>query len=143
MLNAENGLIVVELIEALNNDDLNTTKQLVEILNTKIDIIGYIDYLIFSGSGNFSLENKSVNYLLCNALFLKDADLYIFRREVRRLMIKNNKENIRNFILQELQPNHKLKNSETFFSDLILLSNMLDEKEITDKIKNYMKEEVE
>lgn len=143
-MEAKIALVTLELIEALQNNNLEITKEKIEFLNNNIDKIDNIDDLIMSGDGNFSLDHESFNYFLDNALFFKSSDLYKFRRKVRRLLIENNSDKMKNFLLDIINNQNvdELIKMKTFYEDLILLSNQINNTETFKLVKDYIESQV-
>lgn len=138
------AIAILELAKAIKEDNLNETKNQVQILNNNIaEIDTDIDDLVTSNHGNIALDNESFNYVLENALFFTSADLYKFRRKVRQLLLDENEEEIQNFILEIINNNKpEYKDMEVFYEDLILLTSQIDNENIFDMVKNYLESQV-
>lgn len=139
----ENNLIlnIMDLINAIQNDDLELTKEKVEYINTNIvDIqsIGSLHDFIPFFELSFLYDNKSYRYSLTNLKSLSNVEQLLWKLEIKDLINTNNKNKINDFISTFLQNNSIIQNYQ--FASLIQMATIADNQillqEIRERIKN-------
>ena len=141
----EMTLAIANLVESLKNDDLNTTIELTNYINNNITQLDEELNSVLFGDGNFPIIHDSLDYLLENALFLKDTDVIVFRRKIKRIVKNRDKDAIKKFIQDffsnKIQEN--LVEYKSFYIDLISMGNLLEDKDLYLKIKEYIQQKGE
>lgn len=141
----EMTLAIANLIESLKNDDLNTIIELTNYINNNITQLDEELNSVLFGDGNFPIIHDSLDYLLENALFLKDIDVIVFRRKIKRIIKNRDKDAIKKFI-QDFFSNKIQENLieyKSFYIDLISMGNLLGDKDLYLKIKEYIQQKGE
>lgn len=124
-----------DLLIAIEQNDLEQTKKLVEYLN-----INFQPSLLIPSLNGFlpfdSIFNKGINnsfiYLLDNLIYLDERHITKWNIEVRELRKKGSKKDIENFIMQFLNTEDKIPNYKLI--SLIQLSTLINRTDLLAEI---------
>lgn len=126
--------IIMNLILALNNDNLEQTKQYVNLLKTYNYDINHLTGILNIHNTEYDLDNQSFDYVL-EHLTLNRADDIRWKRNKEKLLLENNKENIKKFIYSQLNYKTYEIDQHLFIQDLIGLTVRLTNEEISEIFK--------
>lgn len=143
------NLYIIELINAINNENLNDTKKYVDLLNSYPEEVGITTILTDTLNVHgypYPLSNVSFDYILDNLKYLNNADLVKLQRKKLRLIKNNNPQEITDFILEQLKfPTYRVFDKELMQNLLQLIPYVKDKAKISEILsmikETFLKEE--
>jgi hypothetical protein len=129
--------LIMNLILSINNYDLDSTKMYVDLINKNTNIfpVDLTNTLDIHRTENYPLDNYCFDYALEHLKALNNAEEVLWKRIKNQLLIRNDKDEIENFILQELKSNitHDIPDG-LYFNTLIQLTVNLHDRDKIAKI---------
>lgn len=141
MLDNEAMIKLIELIKAVEEDNLELTKELVKYFNeaTNIKNVPNINEHFNLNNIKKYINNESFMYVINNTVGINKRTKWEFK--ITQLKNNNNKDEIENFILDCLN-NNQIELNNQYLASLIQLSTMINRYDllnlISDKLKNNL-----
>lgn len=141
---AERAIIIIDLLAAIKNDDLETTKRLTQAINEDSTMIAIEDKnlstVIFS-PGTIKPITNSYMYLLENLQGLTDRENLIWIAKILQIKQSKNPAFITDFLQQYIDNPNRLKSlSYNNISDLIALAVDTKNWELLNQLRNKLGE---
>ena len=99
--------LVIDLLLALQKDDIEQTKELVHTLNETYDFNNpeeeNLEILLGLGNQHYPLYHQSIDYVLDNLNHLHNSENLKFDRKILNLIAKRNIAEIKEFITSQIQ----------------------------------------
>lgn len=99
--------LVIDLLLALQKDDIEQTKELVHTLNETYDFNNpeeeNLEILLGLGNQHYPLYHQSIEYVLNNLNHLHNSENLKFDRKILNLIAKRDIAEIREFITSQIQ----------------------------------------
>lgn len=130
--------LTMDLILAINNEDLISTKEIINIINTmslnSTEIATFVQLLsLTAGGGNYTnpLDNKCIDYIFENFIYEPKYKYILFYRKRLQMRKETDDNKIEEYIkyLFENENNNYAKDRKDFIQTLIELIAKLKDKE--------------
>lgn len=128
--------LVINLINAINNYNLEETKQYVELINELPgeECSNLTELLDIYRETNYALDNECFDYILLHLHYLRLQDNVRWRRDINKLLDKHNNADIEQFISNQLNQKTYIIENKQFIQGLIQLAVNLQDREKTSKV---------
>ena len=140
-------IALTDLIIALNENNLQKTKQAVEYINnnfTPNENSSTLDYVIFANENSYSEDHESFNYVLDNLKYVENSFDIKWFRKISFMFERKNPQEITSFIHEQLnKENNPYKICSYFYMDLIRLANLIQDMNLIKTIQEYLIQEGE
>jgi hypothetical protein len=138
--------IVINLILAVNANDLVSTVEYVNLFNENYDILPLetnIEILLdIHTPENYGLDNQAIDYVLRHLKGLSRPELARWTRDKYKLLLQNNKGAIKNFINEQLRFQTYGVEENLFIQGLIQLVVKTNDRDYVNEVLNLLKDRI-
>lgn len=137
-----NEIKIIDLIIAIQDNNLDKAKELVKYLNNNFIIVDNeinLEELLGLFNKNFDINNETIDYVLDNLNYLNNIDFLKWNRKISKLIFNKNFDEIKQFVFSQLESLTYNISPTTLYQSLIKISASLANNEESKYLLNYIR----